>query len=130
MPSEVSEWRAALEALPSLPDDGEKLRDASLRFLDNDWLGVAMAAGWDALQLWGCFPAARIDVVKRRGDCLGLVPALILGSGCSIEHIDRHCVTITRKRTGARLRHRRERPGRQYACLWWEAPFATGGPDQ
>jgi hypothetical protein len=89
-------WEHALLALPKGNCEVEALRAASLRFLTTDWLRIALAADWDALQLWGCFPAARIDVVRRRGDNLGLVPALMLGRGCSIESIDRDRAVVSR----------------------------------
>jgi hypothetical protein len=129
-PSQTEAWEQALLNLPAGASEVETLRDASLRFLRSPWLGIAMAADWDEIEIWGCFPSSRIEVVRRRGDCLGLVPALTLGLGCSIERIDRHGVTITRKRTGSRLIHRRKLPGRQYAVLWWHAAKVAQETDQ
>jgi hypothetical protein len=123
-PCAATAWERALLALPKGNAEVEKLRDASLRFLQNPWLPICQAAGWDSLELWGAFPAARIEAAKRRGDCLGLVPGLTLGMSCGIETIDEHRAVVTRKKTGARLSHRRELPGRQHAVLWWQAPFA------
>jgi hypothetical protein len=101
-----------------------ELQAASLRFITSPWLGRALMGGWDELELWGAFPTSRIEVVRRRSDCLGLAPALALGMGCSFESIDEHQAVMSRKRTGARLVHRRALPGRHYAVLWWTAPLA------
>ena len=116
--SATRKWRAAISAF--VPPDGEweSLRAASLRFLDTAWLGAALAAGWDELELLGAFPSPQLAIVRRRGDCLGLVPALTLGVGCSIQSIDQSQAVVTRARTGARLVHRRELPGRQWARPW------------
>jgi hypothetical protein len=113
----------AIAAFIPPSDDWTKLQTACVRFLDNEWLDVAIAAGWSTIEIWGCYPSARLDVVKRRGDCLGLAPALALGMGCAFAHISKHEAVMTPARTGARLVHRRDLPGRDNAVLWWHAPF-------
>jgi hypothetical protein len=121
----VLRHRALIEALPALADEWEALRAASLRFLGTPWFGTALRAGWDELEIWGCFPSPRMEVVKRRGDSLGLAPALTLGMGCSIESIDERQAVVTRARTGSRLVHRRALPGRQWAVPWWTVIATT-----
>jgi hypothetical protein len=112
---------ADLAALPPLVDGWESLRQASLRFLSSPWCDVARAAGWDQLEVWACFPSMSLDIVRRRTDCLGLVPALSLGVGCTIERIDERQAVVTRRRTGARLVHRRELTGVAWSTPWWRA---------
>jgi hypothetical protein len=102
----------------------EKLQAACLRFLETPWLWRAVEAGWSEAELWSCFPTHKFEVMKRRGDCKGLVVALATGMGCTIQTINEREAVVTRRRTGARLVHRREVPGREYAVLWWHAPFA------
>jgi hypothetical protein len=127
---EIAAWERALLALPKGNAEIEKLRAASLRFLGSPWLPICLSAGWDAIELWASIPAERIEIAKRRGDALGLVPGLTLGMGCSIESIDERRAVVSRRKTGARLSHRRQLSGSQYACLWWTAPFATRGADE
>ena len=115
-------------AIRSFPRDGDKaateLRDASMRFLTTSWLDRALVAGWDELEIWGCYPAP-LEFARRRYDCLGLVPSLVTGRGCSLAGIDHEGATLTRRDTKAVLRHPRELPGREWAQPWWQALSAT-----
>jgi hypothetical protein len=114
-------WISAVELFEA-GDDLEllKLQQASARFLDSDWLPIAIAQRWDELEIWGCFPAP-LEFARRRYDALGLVPSLITGRGCTLAEIGPDFALVTRRESGARLRHQRALGGRQWARPWWQA---------
>jgi hypothetical protein len=63
-------WISAIELFEP-GDDLEllKLQNASARFLDSEWLPIALGQGWDELELWGSFPAP-IEFARRRYDAM------------------------------------------------------------
>lgn len=103
-------------------EDWIPLQAASLRFLETPFFDDVTRQGWSALEIWGCYPSARLDAVRLRYDAQGLVVALTLGRGCTLIHIGPDHAVVSRKATGARLRHRRALTGP--AALWWHAPYA------
>lgn len=114
-------WHAAIAGFDLAGDsDLSKLRDASLRFIASEWLPIAIAQEWDELELWGCFPAP-LEFARRRLDCLGLVPSLALGRGCTLIEIGRDAAAVTRRDTGSRLRRGRTLGGKEWAKPWWQA---------
>lgn len=119
-------WHGTFAGLVGLKDQWETLRCASIRFLDSPWCDAALDAGWTDLEIWGAFPSPDALLVRRRNDCLGLVPALVLGRGCAITGLDADGVTVSRKRTGAVLRHRRAITSPSSSVLWWDAARGEG----
>jgi hypothetical protein len=113
---------AAIAAFVPPSDEWIALKDASRRFLKTPWHVAVIQHGWSELEIFGAFPHASLDVVCRRTDALGLAPAIWLGRGCSIESIHRDHAMVSRRATGARLRHRRALTGP--SVVWWFAPYA------
>lgn len=113
-------WLAAVDAV-DCGGDAElgRLQTLSRKFILGEWLAVALAQGWDALELFGVFPCAT-QFAARRLDCLGLVPMLGLGSlGGRLVEIGTNAAIIE-GRDGNRHRHARRLGGQPWAIVWWE----------
>jgi hypothetical protein len=124
----VTSWRAAIEAVDPGADAAlTRLRSLSLRFIDADWLDVALVWGWSECELWGVFPVA-IEFARRRLDCLGLVPGIALGglTGRLVE-IGPDAAIIERTSNGSRLRHARQLGGREWSRPWWQCWRSRAG---
>ena len=74
----IPAWRqCALEFVPQSAI-GEKLRTASLAFLDSDLASHAAALGWNEAELFGVFDHADPAVIDRRAAAKGLVVFIAL----------------------------------------------------
>jgi hypothetical protein len=99
------------------------LKAASLRLLESSWLWLAINVDWSETEIWGVHPHPDLDIIRRRADGLGLAAGLTLGLGCSIHDIDENRAVVTRRKTGARLIHRRRLTGP--SVVWWKATEQT-----
>lgn len=107
----------AIRALSPMMGQWDRLRIASVRFLDTPF--AADVAAWDPIEIWGIADGDDLAVVSRRLDCMGLVPALILGGPCVLVEIQADGALI-RSNGGAYLRHPRRQGGYDQAVLWWD----------
>jgi hypothetical protein len=113
-------WLAQVDAVDCGCDAAlARLQALSRKFILGEWLGIALRQGWDALELFGVFPAA-LDFARRRGDALGLVPALALSQlGGRLVEIGPDAA-IVEGRDLNWLRHPRRLGGQPWAIVWWE----------
>lgn len=120
----IKEWRTAIESVQPDTPQFQKLKDASLGFLDSHDAIVAVANGWDAISLFGMHKGS---APKMRVDAWGLVLFLAWGvHGCTVETIDQK-VCALRTRSGAVQSQPRVRANFDQAAPWWEHPHALHG---
>jgi hypothetical protein len=113
----LADIRAAVSAVMPIQADAERLRGASLIFLDGKFAAIALLAGWNAVEMFGvhCGPKAR-----ERQDVLGLVPAIAFSVfDLSIVAINGEHATVL-SRAGSLLRHPRRRANHDQSIPWWQ----------
>ena len=122
----IAEWRTAIASVKSDRPEIEKLKTASLRFLDGPDAAAAVDNGWDAISLFGMHEG---NAPKERIDAWGLVLFLAWGvHRCTVETIDQK-VCALRTRSGAVQSQPRFRANFDEAVPWWQHPGITNKID-
>lgn len=116
-PAQIAEWRAAIEQVEPAAADWQRLKRASLGFLNTPDALAAIGNGWDAVSLFGLHKGS---APKERLDCWGLVLFLAWGiHGCTVETIGKQ-VCALRTRSGAVQSQPRARGNYGQAAPWWQ----------
>jgi hypothetical protein len=119
----ISEWRSAIAQIkPTLPEV-DKLKTASLRFLDAPEAAAAVANGWDAVSLFGMHEC---NAPKERVGGWGLVIFMAWGvHKCTVEEIEPDVCRL-RTRSGAIQSQQRRKAEHDHAVPWWQHPGVMG----
>ncbi len=115
----IAEWRATIASVNPTRPEIDKLKTASLRFLDAPEAVAAVENGWDAVSLFGMHEG---DAPKERIDAWGLVLFLAWGiHNCTVDTVGQK-VCALRTGSGAVQTLPRGRANSDQAIPWWQHP--------
>ena len=108
---------------PACSPTGHRLIECTRRFLASDWWSIALTAGWELPEIFGCDPWAPLVRVEHAG--IATSAAICPIKGLRLVEITSERAVFSTSR-GDRLTDTRTTARRTRAIVWWRCPALIG----